>query len=115
MPALLEQASKRGVDRLAGLLVCGDRVNARGRDILVAEGLLHYGQVNVAGDEGKSERMFEAVRVPSVGGEARALRDRLESAKELRAVNPSALQRDKKSTQARRPRCSRCSIMFPKS
>jgi hypothetical protein len=36
----LEQASERGVDRLAGLLIRRDRVDGRGRDVLVAESLL---------------------------------------------------------------------------
>jgi hypothetical protein len=57
----------------------------------VPEGLLDYGQMDVARNEGKAERVLEAMRVPSVGWKSGALRDRLEGAKELRAVNPSAL------------------------
>src|SRR5580700_6086551 len=91
----LAPARERGVDRLAGLLICRDRVNGRGRESFVFEGLLDDGQVDVAGDKGKPEGVFEAVRMPPVGWKPGGLRDRLEGAKELRAVNPSALLGDK--------------------
>lgn len=71
------------------------KLNPNGKETLLHTFLLHDGQVDVARDQGEAQRVLEAMRVASVGWKPGAIRDRLESAKELRAVNPSALLRDK--------------------
>lgn len=87
----LEQARESGVHRPARLFIGGDRVNGCRRDVLVAEGLLNDGHVDVGRNEDKAERVFEAMRMPPIRRRASTLCDGLEHTKELRAVNPPAL------------------------
>ena len=87
----LKHGRERSRHGFTHLLIGGNRVNGRGSNVFVPEGLPHDGKVYVARYQCESEGMFQAVRVPPVRWQARPFRDGLEHAEELRAVNPSAL------------------------
>jgi len=91
--AALEKAGERRVHASPYLLIRGDRVDCCRGDGFVPERGLHGSYVDVGRDEGKAERMFQAVRVPPISWQARAFRDGLEHAEELRAMNSPALLR----------------------
>src|SRR5258707_731591 len=57
----LEQIGEGGIYSPPSLLISRNGVDRGGSNVLVPEGLLDHGQVNVLRDEGKSQRVLQAV------------------------------------------------------
>lgn len=58
-----EQVGDCGVDGPANLLIARDRVQGRGCNVLVAEGLLDDGEMHILRYQGEPEGVFQAMRM----------------------------------------------------
>src|SRR5258708_39495630 len=62
----LEQVRQCRVYSPSSLLIGGHGIDRGGGDILVPEGLLYNGEVNVLSHQRESESMLEAMRMPPI-------------------------------------------------
>jgi len=82
-PVVSEQIGKSRIHSPASLFIGWHSVERGRGNVLVSEGLFHNGEVNVLRDEGKSQRMFQAMGMTPIRWQSRSFGNVLKHAEKL--------------------------------